>query len=312
MSRLKEKLMPTFAQWLRDQTNTDPDLNYLQSYANTHAATWPWWSDNRADYEQHVNTNEPDPANNTRLKNTLNRYFDMWPTTNRPVSSGPIRQQVINFFQQNIGSILLSVFFVIIIAGLMYGLFNTRFFNSIASVEQARGLITFLFAFSTMGIIVLIAVSIFWLDKDELDERFSKAKDLLTVIIGVLGTILGFYFGSLAEGANRAQSLNIGNVVVSSPVAQPSSTVKISATILGGTPPYTYSIQFADTTGATNTSTMNIKSKTSDSGAIAEDVVIPSDVSKPTATTFRITASDVKGTQAQASSAIAVIPKAAQ
>jgi hypothetical protein len=150
------------------------------------------------------------------------------------------------------------------------------------------------------------------LDHEELEERFARAKDLLTVVIGILGTILGFYFGSISEGENRANALNIANVGVSSPVAQPSSTVKVSATILGGAPPYTYSIQFADPTGATNTSAMTVISETSDTGAIAKDVMIPPDISKPTGITFAMIANDTKGAQAHASSAIVVAPKASQ
>jgi hypothetical protein len=302
--------MPPFAQWLYHQTSTDPELRYLKAYADNHAATWPWWSDDKTDYEQHVNSNEVDPANNTRLKDALNRYFEIWSSENRTVPNAPIKQQLVGFLEQNVGGIVLSIFFLILFMVLIWGLFNTRFFTSIAGIEQARGLITFLFAFSTMGIIVLIAVAIFWLDQEELNERFSRAKDLLTIIIGILGTILGFYFGSLTAGETRA--LNIANVGVSSPVAQPSSTVKISATILGGTPPYTYSIQFTDPTGAANTSTMTVKTETSDTGAIAKDVVIPTDVSKSTGITFTMIANDAKGAQAHASSAIVVAPKAAQ
>jgi hypothetical protein len=67
-----------------------------------------------------------------------------------------------------------------------------------AKIDQARGLITFLFAFATIAIIILIAITTFWMPKDEFQARFDKAKDLLTILIGVLGTILGFYFGSLA------------------------------------------------------------------------------------------------------------------
>ena len=304
--------MSSYAQWLKNQTTTDSDLIYLQTYANTHAASWPWWSDNKTDYEQHVDRTETDAANNARLKNALNTSFSAWLNASSTVSRTPVKQQVMDFFVKNIVSIVVSFIGLILAGALLWGLFNTRFFTSIAGIEQARGLITFLFAFSTMGIIVLIAVAIFWLDRTELEDRFAKAKDLLTIVIGVLGTILGFYFGSISEGENRARALNIANVGVSSPVTQPNSTVKISATILGGTPPYTYSIQFTDPTGTANTSTMTVKSETSDTGAIAKDVVIPPDVSKPTGITFTMIANDTKDAQAHASSAIVVAPKAVQ
>ena len=56
----KESLMATFAQWLRDQSNGDPMLQELKNFASVHAATWPWWSDTRADYEALVQTVQDD------------------------------------------------------------------------------------------------------------------------------------------------------------------------------------------------------------------------------------------------------------
>jgi len=34
-------------------------------------------------------------------------------------------------------------------------------------------------------------------------EEFAKAKEILTVLIGVFGTILGFYFGTAAGGGQK-------------------------------------------------------------------------------------------------------------
>jgi hypothetical protein len=51
---------------------------------------------------------------------------------------------------------------------------------------------------------LLIAITTFWMPKDDVQVRFEKAKDLLTIVIGVLGTILGFYFGSLAGPDHQA------------------------------------------------------------------------------------------------------------
>jgi hypothetical protein len=57
---------------------------------------------------------------------------------------------------------------------------------------------------------------------------------------------------------------------------------------------------------------MTVKPETSDTGAIAKDVAIPSDVSKPTGITVTLDANDAKGAHAHASSAIVVTPKATQ
>ena len=61
----------------------------------------------------------------------------------------------------------------------------------------------------------------------------GKAKDVLTVLIGIFGTILGFYFGTAANG--NAQKLEI--------TGHTRLPISNSAThVAGGTPPYRFSI----------------------------------------------------------------------
>lgn len=45
---------------------------------------------------------------------------------------------------------------------------------------------------------MIVVLSVFLQDRppNELNERFQRGKDILTVLIGVFGAILGFYFGS--------------------------------------------------------------------------------------------------------------------
>jgi len=49
----------------------------------------------------------------------------------------------------------------------------------------------------------------------EVDNRFNRAKELLTIIIGVLGTILGFYYGSLTGGESRLNVVNVASIIAS-------------------------------------------------------------------------------------------------
>jgi hypothetical protein len=73
---------------------------------------------------------------------------------------------------------------------------NQKFLTKLAVGEVARGLITFLIAIGTVGIAIILAVSTLVLGGGDADKRFDRAKQVLTVLIGVLGTIVGFYFGS--------------------------------------------------------------------------------------------------------------------
>jgi hypothetical protein len=87
-------------------------------------------------------------------------------------------------------------------AGLMivWALVNRGGFllNQLQETAIARGLITFLVAIATVTIALTVAM---WVvaptAKGELlMTRFTYAKDVLSTLVGMLGTILGFYFGS--------------------------------------------------------------------------------------------------------------------
>ena len=76
--------------------------------------------------------------------------------------------------------------------------------------DAARVLITFLVAVSTVAIAFLAILTAMVIR--EYKERFALAKEILTLLVGILGTIVGFYFGA-------ATKANVGN-----PPAPPTNT----------------------------------------------------------------------------------------
>ena len=80
---------------------------------------------------------------------------------------------------------------------LIYGIFiSPSFLTSMAEPSNARGLITFLFAFATIAVVIITVIATFWVKMDEVEKRGTLAKEILAILIGIMGTILGFYFGS--------------------------------------------------------------------------------------------------------------------
>jgi hypothetical protein len=187
--------MAEFASWLRGQATADPDTVALRAFAEPRA-DWPWWTNNLSDYIAVIRV--ANPANKDDLISTVSVNYGRWQGQTQP-------QGLLATLTSHLGAMLLALFGIVVAAAIIYGLFiNQHFFLLMASVNQARGLITFLFAFCTIAIILLVAITTFWMPKDEVQIRFDKAKDLLTILIGVLGTILGFYFGTVTSDRQTA------------------------------------------------------------------------------------------------------------
>jgi hypothetical protein len=91
----------------------------------------------------------------------------------------------------------LGVIVILLIGYIIVAQGGHAFLEKLAVNEVARGLITFLIAISTVGIAIVLAISTVLVpDSAEGDKRFDRGKQVLSILIGVLGTIVGFYFGS--------------------------------------------------------------------------------------------------------------------
>lgn len=66
----------------------------------------------------------------------------------------------------------------------------------VQDIEKARGLITFTVAMGTIIIaLILVLVTLLgsWPDSQ---ERFNRGKEILAILVGILGTIVGYYYGA--------------------------------------------------------------------------------------------------------------------
>jgi len=133
---------------------------------------------------------------------------------------------------------------VLLFVAIIYAIFwQKNFLPTLANKEVARGLITFLIAITTVGIAVILALSTVILKGgEEDDKRFDRGKQVLSTLIGLLGTIVGFYYGATIE--SKDQPLVAPTVVTTTlPDGLVNQAYKGAVTASGGKVPLTWSVE---------------------------------------------------------------------
>ncbi|CAA9328353.1 MAG: hypothetical protein AVDCRST_MAG56-7248 [uncultured Cytophagales bacterium] len=164
--------------------------------------------------------------------------------------------------------------------------------DELESIEVARGAITYLFTVTTVSMAGLLMLAGIMTGGKELDRRFALGKEILTLMIGILGTIIGFYYGSSVDrgrGNNEADSLRVSNVTLKPASPQANKAFSVTAQLRGGTGPYTYSVSFAPPIARDSTVI-----KKSDNGKIEEKFTVRDTVKAGTAVRIIISGKDSK------------------
>jgi hypothetical protein len=146
--------------------------------------------------------------------------------------------------------LLASGLIVFIILGL--GMYWANFLQSLKDMEVARGLITFLVTITTIAIaIILVIFAVSSTSNDEkieaaFKDHFTNAKEVLTALIGVLGAIIGFYFGSMDTTKKQVKEpvLQVAPALIPKTTLHPGEILSLTSHVSGGKPPYKYSISF--------------------------------------------------------------------
>lgn len=123
---------------------------------------------------------------------------------------------------------------VLIFIGYNLSVSGGKFLLQIQETAVSRGLITFLVAIVTVSIALVLAIWVLVSSEkaEELKTRFSYAKDVLATLVGILGTVLGFYFGSSEKP--MVEQLVLAEIQVKSG--------QFITDVSGGTAPYRYTI----------------------------------------------------------------------
>jgi cytochrome c len=134
----------------------------------------------------------------------------MTPNETDKINNG---QGLLNFIKNNPGLTVFTLLGVGIFIALIIGIYQGggALLDSLKNTEVARGLITFLVTFTTVSIAILLAIYALGSGNTsaEVKERFSLGMQILTALIGILGTVLGFYFATLQPKPAVSQTTQV-------------------------------------------------------------------------------------------------------
>jgi hypothetical protein len=146
------------------------------------------------------------------------------------------------YFQAIVLFIVAGCFLLFLYKG---GVIDKCMIESLADENIARGLITFLIACGTILISLIVCVGALLGRGDDAKESFFRAKEILTILVGILGTIVGFYFGSATD--DQKGKITVAEPILSvQDVVESQELVELRSYVSGGTKPYRYKIKFPD------------------------------------------------------------------
>lgn len=109
-----------------------------------------------------------------------------------PATKGDRKRQ---FVSDNATALLVGSLVILLFVVFLFALWPGGLLESLSDIPTARGLITFIFAFGLIFVALFLLIALFVDRDDDVNEKFSSAKEIFTALIAVLGTIMGFYFG---------------------------------------------------------------------------------------------------------------------
>jgi hypothetical protein len=149
-----------------------------------------------------------------------------------PKTQSWLKQALVGSVLNNPGTTAMVVIVVIIVLAIWRGL---PIIDKLAEPAFARGLITFVICLATVGLAFMLICYAF---SESSDERFKRAREIFAGLLGIMGTIVGFYFGAVTTGA---APLALAEIQVRGAEA--------ATYVTGGVPPYQGTIKATGTFG---------------------------------------------------------------
>lgn len=130
------------------------------------------------------------------------------------------------------------------------------------NVDASRGFITFVFTLGTISLFLVITAATVFDARSTGDAKYDRAKTILSMLIGIFGTVLGYYFGIADKDADAAPGLQMSPIVITHGSEPETGRINFAAAVSGGTAPYAFYVTAKDSAGAPIGDTVIVASAT--------------------------------------------------
>lgn len=195
----------SFHDWIKSNQNKNKDLKKLFGIAQKNLDVWhsiASLEDAKAAIESDAGLKA---ADKTKIVENIDAVWLEY-SNNRGkyvnVAHDSKKHILWEFLTNNNAAIAICAFCLVLLFVLIWAIVNPSFLSSLGDPRKARGLITFFFALGTVGVAIVLTAAAFSISADDRElmrERFDMGKQVLTALIGIFGTILGFYFVRLEK-----------------------------------------------------------------------------------------------------------------
>ena len=189
----------------------------------------------------------------------------------------------------------LTIISIVLTAGvvIVYGFWNPSHLTLLANLDITRGFITLLFAVGALAIFMIITTAIVFDANSDSKSIYERAKTILSMLIGIFGTVLGFYYGSQDDAADKT-AFSLRPIVVEE--GKLKTDLNVTASVEGGKADYKFFVIVSDADG--NAIENLSRSQTNKIGVLT--LAPPIDVSKQEGKSISVTVTtiDANGTAA--------------
>lgn len=299
--------MATFTEWLwsLNESQAEPFAELL-AFSKEYERSWPRSATAQKDFQGFIaQTLADEPERAQTLTAELQTAWGQWQRARRgeflqrlrpnvKMSGDWVRSRLAPLVPRltPIAAVIVGLIVILVVGNALLGGMGA-IFSRISDVGTAAGVITFLFALGTIGVMLMLAAfAVFGAASgtegyDQRAQRFQQGKEILTLLIGLLGAIIGFYFGASGAQVAAQAPFFVSEPVVVEQASAPGERVVLITRTHGGTPPFSYSVSFEQGLGIGD-----VRDRVSGDGLIVEQVDVPKNAESGMLYRFTVTVTD--------------------